>query len=310
MVFKCKICGGNLEIKKGQRIVTCEYCGVQQTLPKTENDKISNLYDRANHFLRNNEYDKAEAIYETILNEDPSDGEAYWSLLMCEYGVEYVKDPKTENYIPTCNRTKTQSILSNENYKQAIENSDKEQKEIYEKQASEINKIQKKILELSSKEAPYDVFICYKEKDKKDERTEDSVLAQEIYDKLVEQGLRVFFARITLEDKLGTEYEPYIYGALSSAKVMIVLGTSKENLEAPWVRNEWSRFLNLENENKDKTLIPCFKDMDAYDLPEEFAHLQAQDMGKVGAVQDLVRGINKLITSPQPANIEKQEMTQ
>ena len=30
-----------------------------------------------------------------------------------------------------------------------------------------------------------------------------------------------------------------------------------------------------------------------YDLPEEFSHLQAQDMGKVGAIQDLLRGIEK-----------------
>ena len=292
MVFKCKICGGNLEVKNGQRIATCAYCGVQQTLPKTENDKMANLYDRANHFLRNNEYDKAEAIFETILNEDPTDGEAYWSLLMCEFGVEYVKDPRTENYIPTCNRTKPQAIFSNENYKKALENSNEEQKEIYEKQAEKINNIQKKILELSNKEKPYDVFICYKEKDKNNERTEDSVLAQEIYEKLTQQGLRVFFSRITLEDKLGTEYEPYIYGALSSAKVMVVVGTSKENLESPWVRNEWSRFLSM---GKNKTLIPCFKNMDVHKLPEEFAHLQAQDMSKIGFMQDLIYGVKKII---------------
>ena len=105
MVYKCKICGGNLEIEKNQKIATCEYCGIKQTLPKNENNKITNLYDRANHFLRNNEYDKAEVIYETILNEDMTDGEAYWSIVLCKYGVQYVKDPKTGQYIPTCNRT-------------------------------------------------------------------------------------------------------------------------------------------------------------------------------------------------------------
>lgn len=125
MVFNCKICGGSLEITKIQRIVTCPYCGVQQTLPNTENEKIANLYDRANHFLRNNDYDKAEAIYETILDMDTTDGEAYWSLVMCKYGVEHVKDPKSGEYIPTCNRTQTQSIFSDDDYKKAIENSDR-----------------------------------------------------------------------------------------------------------------------------------------------------------------------------------------
>ena len=40
--------------------------------------------------------------------------------------------------------------------------------------------------------------------------------------------------------------------------------------------------------------------MDAYDLPEEFAHLQAQDMGKIGFINDVVRGIRK-VTSPASA---------
>ena len=44
-----------------------------------------------------------------------------------------------------------------------------------------------------------------------------------------------------------------------------------------------------------KVLIPSFKDMDPYDLPEEFSHLQAQDMSKLGFMQDLVHGIKKII---------------
>ena len=40
--------------------------------------------------------------------------------------------------------------------------------------------------------------------------------------------------------------------------------------------------------------------MDPYDLPEEFSHLQALDMSKLGFMQDLVRGIKKIIDSSQP----------
>jgi hypothetical protein len=51
--------------------------------------------------------------------------------------------------------------------------------------------------------------------------------------------------------------------------------------------------------DKDKTkhLIPCFKGIDAYDMPKEFAKLQAQDLGKVGSTQDLLRGIEKILGS-------------
>ncbi len=44
-------------------------------------------------------------------------------------------------------------------------------------------------------------------------------------------------------------------------------------------------------------LIPAYKDMDPYDLPEEFSHLQAQDMSKLGFMRDLVRGIKKIAQS-------------
>ena len=39
-------------------------------------------------------------------------------------------------------------------------------------------------------------------------RRQDSVLAQDIYDALTDKGFKVFFSRITLEDKLGKQYEP------------------------------------------------------------------------------------------------------
>ncbi|MBD4337184.1 TIR domain-containing protein, partial [Xanthomonas citri pv. citri] len=77
-------------------------------------------------------------------------------------------------------------------------------------------------------EDPFDVFICYKESDSSGRRTPDSVLANDLYHQLTAAGFKVFFARITLEDKLGTAYEPYIFAALNSAKVMVVLGTRAE----------------------------------------------------------------------------------
>ena len=76
-LFKCKMCGGTLEITEGTTVCECEYCGTKQTLPKLDNDRKENLYDRANHFRRNNDFDKAMGIYEQILNEDSSDAEAY-----------------------------------------------------------------------------------------------------------------------------------------------------------------------------------------------------------------------------------------
>lgn len=299
-IFKCKMCGGVLEINNNESVATCEYCGTQQTLPKLDDDRRANLYDRANHFRRNNEFDKAMGIYEQILNEDNTDAEAYWSLVLCRYGIEYVEDPSSHKRIPTVNRAQFTSIFDDDNYKSALQYADGYQRNIYEEEAKAINEIQKGILAISQKEEPFDVFICYKETDNSGRRTPDSVLANDLYHQLTQEGFKVFFARITLEDKLGSAYEPYIFAALNSAKVMVVLGTKPEYFNAVWVKNEWSRYLALIKNGAKKMLIPAYRDMDPYDLPEEFSHLQAQDMSKLGFMQDLIRGIKKIAQADVP----------
>ena len=76
---------------------------------------------------------------------------------------------------------------------------------------------------------------------------------------------------------------------------MVVLGTRPEYFSAVWVRNEWSRFLALIKNGEQKVLIPAYRDMSPYDLPEEFSHLQALDMSRLGFMQDLIRGIKKIL---------------
>ena len=296
MIYKCKICGGSLDIQPGIGICVCEYCGTKQSVPNLEDDRRANLYDRANHFRRNNDFDKAMRIYESILELDQTDAEAYWSLILCKYGIEYVEDPNTHKRVPTCNRTQFGSIYADDDYKAAIQYADAGQRELFEAEAEVIEGIQKEILSISQKEEPFDVFICYKETDSAGKRTQDSVLAQELYYELVDLGFRVFFSRITLEGKPGTAYEPYIFAALNSAKVMVVVGTKAEYLNAVWVKNEWSRYLALIKKGEKKVLIPAYRDMDPYDMPEEFSMLQAQDMAKLGFMQDLVRGIEKIVS--------------
>ena len=300
-VFKCKMCGGTLEFAPGNTVGVCDSCGTKQTLPKTNDDVIANLFNRANNLRLKCEFDKAEQIYEKIVEQNAEDCEAHWGIVLCKYGIEYVEDPKTLSRVPTCHRTLFEAVTTDADYLAAIANADDAQKEIYQNEAREIDKIQKNILAIVKNEKPFDVFICYKETDENGKRTVDSTVANDIYYQLTKEGLKVFYAAITLENKLGQEYEPYIFAALNSAKVMLVIGTKPEYFEAVWVKNEWSRFLNLMKTDRNKLLIPCYRDMDAYDLPEAFAHLQAQDMGKIGFINDLIHGIKKMTKTESAA---------
>ena len=309
-VFKCKMCGGTLEVNAGESVIECSYCGNMNTLPKLDDDRRVSLYDRANHYMQNNEYDKAMSTYEKILEEDKTDAEAYWSIVLCRYGIEYVEDPTSHKRIPTINRMQMTSILADQDYKSALKYADSYQKSVYEQQAKDIADIQKGILEIVNNEEPFDIFICYKETDNNGRRTQDSVLAQELYYGLKNEGFKVFFSRITLEDKLGVAYEPYIFSALQSSKVMVVLGTKPEHFNAVWVKNEWLRYLALIRNGEKKTIIPAYKDMDPYDIPDELSHLQAQDMSKLGFLQDMIRGIKKVVQTEPEVKVVKEVRTE
>ena len=308
-ILKCKMCGGNIEFVKGSTVGVCNCCGTTTTLPKIDDDRLANLFNRANHFRMSGDFDKAATAYEHILEEDDSIAEAHWGAVLSKFGIEYVEDPDSHKRIPTCHRTSWDSILRDADYLDALKYAESDARTVYEDEATTIDSIQKGILSISKSEAPYDIFICYKETTDGGSRTKDSVLAQDLYDRLTKAGYRVFFSRITLEDKLGTQYEPYIFSALNSAKVMLVIGTSGDNFNAVWVKNEWSRFLQLCKKDTSKHLIPCYRDMDIYDMPEELSMLQSQDMSKIGFEQDLLRGIEKIIGNNAKSENAKQSNT-
>ncbi len=305
-ILKCKMCGGDIELSADKTFGTCESCGSTMTFPKVDDDQRANRFNRGNQFRRAGEFDKALTVYEQIVQEDENDAEAHWCCALCRFGIEYVEDPNTFEYLPTCHRASFDSFLEDVDYLAAVEHSDGVTRRQYQKDAQKIAEVQRGILATSQNEEPFDVFICYKETEDDGRRTRDSLFAQDIYYQLTEQGRRVFFSRITLEDKAGTEYEPYIFAALNSAKVMILVTTSAEHANAVWVKNEWSRFLSLMRKDRTKLLLPCYRDMDPYDLPEALSVLQSYDMSKIGFIQDLTRGVNKVLNADRPKETVKE----
>ena len=131
-ILKCKMCGGDIEVSQDMTVGKCLFCGSTMTLPRIDSDKKARLFNRANEYRLNNEFDKAYDEYKTITEEDEQEAEAYWGMILSEYGVEYVEDPKTANRVPTCHRTQVQSILDNTNFSLALKYSSGESRLIYQ----------------------------------------------------------------------------------------------------------------------------------------------------------------------------------
>ena len=300
MILKCEVCGANIDFDESTSIATCKYCDSKMIVSKNK-DKIENLFNRATFLRQNLDFDGAISVFEDLLREDYKDSAAHWGMVLSRYGIEYVNDIGGERK-PTCHRIQDHSIFDDPDYKAALQNADIYESYVFQEEAKKIDEIYNKYIKIVKEEKPYDVFICYKDKMENGEPTEDSMIAYNIYNSLEQAGYRTFFAKKSLESKLGQEYEPYIYAALMSATVMIVLGTKTEYYNSTWVKNEWSRFLELKKENKHKTLIACFKNMSPYEMPMEFSAFQSFDLNKIGYVEYLVEGVNHVIQNSKRKN--------
>ena len=289
--LSCQCCGAPLKL--GNSVCTCDYCGTTNIVSGSTG-KYIDLLNRANKLRQQCEFDRAFRVYDEILAENGSFVDVLWAQTLCEYGIEYVQDPTSGRYMPTLHRIKDESILNSDSFNEAVSMADDAQKAELKNAAMEIAKIQDDYLNIAAGEKPYDVFICYKETDDETEkRTEDSDIALKLYKKLESYGLKVFFSRITLQDKLGVNYEPYIFAALKSATVMTVIGTKPEYFSAVWVRNEWSRFYKLRELNDRKLMLFACNDVD--DLPPVFRQKQAQLLTEPDAIENMAENIRDYV---------------
>ena len=296
MANTCKICGGPLQISGMVREIECEYCGNVIELDG-ERAKFANLYSKADDAWSRKDFDEAIKCYQEITEEDHMQHEAHWGIALCRYGIAYEIDPVTQKKMPTCNRINRESILDDKDYIAAIKYANESNRANYEQRAKEIDSISKEFLKIVDKEKPYDVFISYKKTDDVTKKlTIDRDYAMNLYVILKEKGFKVFFAEETLNSVAGVKYEPYIFAALTSAKVMVLFGSRKEYFEATWVKNEWRRFLALSKSNPEKKLIPAYIDCEPYEaIPQELLPLHFLDAKSIAFNAEIAENIKKIV---------------
>lgn len=294
VAYKCKLCGGTLLPNPDGQTGKCEYCKNILTLPKEKDDKLQNVLNRANDFRMVCDFDRAIYEYEKALEIAENEPETHWGLMLSRYGVEYVKDPQSFMFKPTLHRISSISVLEDPDYLAAVKYASPANAYSYKKDAEEIETTMRKLLQISASQEPYDIFISYK-KEENGVRTPDSYFAHDLYNKLTGAGYKVFFAQETLKLSAGEEYEPKIYSAIISAKVMIVIGTKEEYFNAVWVKNEWSRFSELIEHGEDKTIIPVFDNFDIGKLPNRLSKYQALQKSDLDFLNVLMQTVEKLV---------------
>lgn len=290
----CNICGANYEYRNGRW--KCPACGAFKA-EELSNEEATLFYNAAQK-LRLSNFSEAEEAYSDIIEKYPRNANAYWGRLLAKYGIKYEEDFDGRK-IPTCYAASIESVVADSDYRNAIEFADAETREYFELQADYIERVRKEWINKAQKEKPYDVFICYKDSDleKGIERTSDSIEAQELYIHLTNQGYRVFYSRESLRDKVGEKYEPYIFNALSTAKVMLVYGSSAEYIKSTWLKNEWHRYYKkiVSGEKHQESLIVACDGFSPSELPTILSSRQCLDAKRKTFYSDLDKCIKRII---------------
>jgi len=272
----CNICGANYEYRNGRWI--CPACGAYKA-EELSNEEVTLLYNAAQK-LRVQEFDVAEELYSDIINKYPKQHEAYWGYVCSKYGIKYEVDFNGRK-IPTCCYTTIESFIEDTDYKKALKFAPTEIADWYKSQADYIERVRKTWIEKAKSEPPYDIFISYKDSDIEHgiERTEDSYNALELYNHLARQGYNVFYSKESLRDKVGEKYEPYIYHALQTAKVMIIYASSVDYVNSTWVKNEWHRYIKQisRGEKKEGSLLVVCDGFSPNELPTILSSKQCLD---------------------------------
>lgn len=124
----------------------------------------------------------------------------------------------------------------------------------------------------------YDVFISHASKDKAD-------LVEELYQSLNKLGVAIFYDKESLE--WGDNWKDRILNGTNKAEFAIIV-ISENFFDREWTERELSEFLNHQNRNGQKLILPILHNITVSQLQEKYpsvADLQAIDSSKYNCDQ-------------------------
>lgn len=121
--------------------------------------------------------------------------------------------------------------------------------------------------------AEYDVFISHANKDKEN-------LVEELYQSLKKLGIDIFYDKESLE--WGDNWKERILNGTKKAEFAIII-ISENFFDGEWTERELSEFLNRQNTNRQKLILPIIHNITIEELRKKYpnvADIQAIDSKK------------------------------
>ncbi len=242
--YHCKNCDAPLDLKGMMGgVVTCKYCGEQWTFPNRESPAANEIM-LGEHYLDVADFDRARACFRKAAELAPKEPEAYFGLARAELRVQFIRDLSTgePRIRPICHEISAANFTENANYLKAVSLATDEQKAIYRARGREIDHIREEFYNLRKQRLDYDVFLCTKVSGGS---TQESHETLKLYEALKKEGIRPFYSEVDAKGRTGEDYEALILYALMQSESMIVVCFHEGYLDTPWVKNEYTRFMEF-----------------------------------------------------------------
>ena len=266
----------------------CNYCGCTQTLPAIDDGKKLALFDRANLLVNKCEFDRAQVVYYMFTKLFPNEAEGHWGMFLCQYGAKYALSQNGRKEL-VCHKIVKEKAEENEHFIKCLENADIVAKSIYKEEMRMLGQFQEKIKNISQEES-FDIYIACKEYEE-EKQTRDSIIGKELYQKLKNMGLKVFFPPACKEED--TEVLLKSLAALENSKIFLLVCTKAQYFSDPLYKNTLNTFLPYLGE--EKTAILLHKSLPALDIPDKLSLLPSIDISKGNYIDILIEEIKKHI---------------
>ena len=259
----CSICGGDVNPDETGAVDKCMGCGNTILYPKSDIRKLNRIT-----YLRNSfRFDEARTLAAELVKANPEDSEAYWTLMLCEYGIQYVREGQTR--FPVCRKdiSDLPALAESESYKRALYYATEETQPGYTQLAGSLEDSISITRNIMKQEKKFDVFVLGSE----NATVDDDLDGDRIFLRFTENlGFSVFFAPESLKEMDAVEKSAQIVFALKNSGIMLPRFGTFEDCHNGFYEYAVNMFCGEMQKDSEKLVFPIFdsKKISFQQIPE------------------------------------------
>ena len=247
----CNICGGVVNKDESGASGSCMNCGHTMMYPKSDIKKLNRITYLRNIFR----FDEGAAIAKELVTANPEDSEAYWASLLCEYGIQYVREGANRFAVCRKDISALPALKESDNYKHTLYYATEEHQSDYTTLADQLEDSISITRNILKQEKKYDVFVLSPE----GVTVDDDLDGDKIYLRFTANlGFSVFYAPEMLKDMDAVEKAAQTIYALKNSKIMLPSFRTVDDCRNGYLEYAVNAFCSEMKTDKDKLVFPIF----------------------------------------------------